>query len=168
MSSAGAARSSRWGPGIVSSPPLPAHELFTPIGLSQYLDSGAGQALVAAHRGDRNAAAAALGAQAREAQAWRREQAQQLFERSPERYPGGVSEALARVGPPPGGAGVTLSGTSAEIEALSRRVDPVVPGFRVIAPEAPDNRVKVGTRFDDFGHVIDEPDMTLPPWRREG
>jgi hypothetical protein len=144
--------------------PLPAHEAHTAFGLSAYLDSAAGQALVAAHRGDRAAAANSLYAQAQADQAWRRQQAQEMFDRNPARYPGGVGEALSRVGPPPG-PGIQLSGTSEEIEKMSRRVDPLGGGFRVIAPEAPDNRVTVGTKMDSYGLVIDDPELTRGPWQ---
>jgi hypothetical protein len=146
--------------------PPPAHEAFTAFSLGAYLDSAAGQALIAAHRGDRNAAASALAAQAQADQAWRHEQAQAMFDRNPARYPGGVGEALARVGPPHGGPASQLSGTSADLEAMGRRADPLGGMFRVVAPEVPDNTVKVGLQLDQYGQVVDDPSLTRPPWQR--
>ena len=146
--------------------PLPAREAFTPFGMGAWLDTGAGQAKIIAHGGDSNAAAAELASEAKAAEAWRREQAEQLYERNPDRYPGGVAEAKTRIGPPPA-SGTHLTGTSAEIEAMSRRTDPRGGGFRVIAPEAPDTTVSVGGTLDEFGHVINDPALTQAPWNRE-
>ena len=146
--------------------PPPPHEAFTAHSLGAYLDTAAGQALIAAHGGSRAAAANAMYAQEQADQAWRREQAVQMFDRNPARYPGGVGEAMARVGPPPGG-GTHLSGTSAELEKMGRRTDPLGGVFKVVAPEAGDDTVKVGTRLDSYGHVIDNPELTRPPWQRD-
>jgi hypothetical protein len=145
----------------------PAREQFTPFGIGAWLDTAAGQAQIAAHNGDRYAAQAAMEEQAQADEAWRRKQAELVYERNPDRYPGGVAEAKQRVGAAPAG-GPTLAGTSAEIEAMSRRCDPRGGGFRVVAPEVPDTSVAVGTQMDAYGRVIDDPALTQAPWTRSG
>lgn len=153
-------------PAEVLAPP-PPHEAFTSYSLGRYLDSPAGQALIAAHRGDRHAAANALAAQEMADERWRRDQAQLMYDRNPARYPSGVGEAMARVGRPPA-TGIHLAGTSAELEAMGRRGDPRSGVFRVVAPEAGDTTVAVGTRLDSYGRVVDEPELTQAPWQKGG
>ena len=156
-------------PGLCGKPgdpvALPAREPFTPYGMGQWLDTAAGKAAIAAHNGDRYAAQKALEDQAHADEAWRREQGQRVYERDPNRYQGGAVEAQTRVGSAPPG-GPQLTGTSAEIEAMGRRVDPLGGAFRVIAPEVPSNTVRVGVAMDKHGNVIDNPELTRPPWQR--
>ena len=145
--------------------PPPPREAFTPFSLGYYLDSPAGQALVLQFGGDRNAAAASLEQNAHEEQAWRRARAQEMYDRDPARYPGGMGEALARVGRPAGGGGAFLAGKSADLEALSRR-NPGASGFRVLGPEPRDDTMNVGHGIDRYGAVVNDPELTRPPWQR--
>jgi hypothetical protein len=147
-------------------PRLPAREAFTTPGLGEWLDTGAGQAFIQLqHHGSRDAARAALNAQEEAAHTWRQERAGEMYARNPERYPGGMAEALARVPDPP--AGTFWSGSSQDAEQMSAWTDPTGDGFRVIAPERKDVTIRVGTFMDGNGNVIHDPSLVAPPWRRE-
>lgn len=139
-------------------------EAFTPSSMGAYLDSPGGWALRLQHDGDRNAAANALVQDAQQAERWRREQAQILYDRDPSRYIGGLGEALARVGQPPGGGGAYLAGDSDELARVSRRVP---GGALVVGAEPRDDRLRVGTELDAAGNVVDNPELVRPPWSRQ-
>jgi hypothetical protein len=147
-------------------PRLPAREAFTTSGLGEWLDTGAGQSFIQLqHHGSRDAAKAALAAREADANAWRRERAGEMYARNPERYPGGMAEAMARVPDP--AAGNYWSGSAQDAEQLSTRTDPTGGGYRVIAPERKDATTRVGTFMDENGNVIHDPSLVTPPWRQE-
>jgi len=145
-------------------PPPPAREVFTNSSLGHWLDTPAGTVAIHQARGDRSQAVNAMVEDSQAAERWRREQAQAMYDRDPSRYPSGVGEALARVGAPPGGAGVYLAGEAEDLARMSRRVP---GGGWVVSPETTDTTTVVGQYVDQDGRVINDPSLTAPPWQRD-
>jgi hypothetical protein len=140
---------------------LPSRETFSTQGMNHWLDSPGGQAL-AAQYGGRAQAAQALAEAERADRAWRREQAADRSERYPDRYPGGVDDAMRDVHAA-GGGGAQLQGTEDDIAAAARRADPARPWLVIKGvPDASVGGVSMGP--DGRVHTAD----TRPPWQREG
>jgi hypothetical protein len=135
-------------------------EHLTAQGINAYLDTPAGEVLVAQHGGRHQAAAALARAEAADRE-WRRAQASARAERYPERYPT-VSDALRDIPDPVGGGGAQLTGSTDDIVAAGRRVDPSA-GWRNLGGELPDGAAEGITQSPGRGVVAAD---TRPPWRR--
>lgn len=141
-------------------PPPPHREKFNSQGINAYLDTGGGLALQAQH-GSRYAAAQAIADGDRADLARRRELAESLADRYPNRYPT-VGDAMRDVASPPGGGGAFLVGTAEEIARAFTRVDPLC-GARVIGEEKDRTSIALAAQGPDGRYA--EAD-TRPPWRR--
>ena len=135
-------------------------EHFTRQGMQSYLDTPGGLTLAAQH-GSREQAAAAIARDEALDRAWRRAQAIAKAERHPEVYPS-VDDAMIAIPDPAGGGGTWLSGTTDEIVAAYRWVNPGC-GARNLGPEIEDGAVAGVTQGPGRGL---EPADTRPPWRR--
>ena len=131
--------------------------------MQSYLDTPGGLTLAAQH-GSREQAAAAI-ARAEEAdRAWRRAQAVAKAERYPSVYPS-VDDAMMAVPDPVGGGGTWLTGSTDEIVAAVRWINPAT-GIRNLGPEIEDGAVQGVTQGP--GRQSLEPADVRPPWQREG
>lgn len=137
-------------------------EAFTGQTLNYWLDTPAGVMATALHGGRQRAAAAV--AQADEAdRAWRRQQAVSKAERFPARYPT-VDDAMMDVGNPAGGGGAWLMGSTDEIVAAVRWVNPAA-GVRNLGGEPETGEVEGAVQAP--GRPGFEPADTRPPWNRD-
>jgi hypothetical protein len=137
-----------------------SREHFTAQSLNSWLDTPAGQAYTAMH-GSRAAAAAAM-AQAEDAdRTWRRQRADEKFERYPDRYES-PTHAMRDVPDPLGGGGAWMTGSTDEIVAAGRRVDPAA-GWRNLGGDVPDAAAKGYTVAPDGRVNLAD---TRPPWTR--
>ena len=135
-------------------------ERFTARGLNGWLDSPAGLMLSAQH-GSRHAAAAAMVRAEAADRDWRRQQAEAKAERYPDRY-ASVADAMRDVPDPRGGGGAWLTGSTDEIVAAARRIDPT-RGIRNLGSEPESGAVEGITSGPGRGL---EPADTRPPWAR--
>lgn len=145
--------------------PPPGRENFNARGLNAWLDSNAGQVLVAQWDG-RQAAAQALADAAEADRAWRRQQAIPRAEQFPGRFPS-VDDAANAIGDPAGGPSAVLGGMkvkSRDIADAARRADPSKPWH--VIEEMPDASVHAISQGPGTGgpHLAD----TRPPWARGG
>jgi hypothetical protein len=134
---------------------------FDRRGINAYLDTPGGLMLAAQHGSRDRAAAALAGAEAAD-RAWRRAQAVDKAERHPEAYPT-VDDAMNAVPDPLGGGGAWIQGSTDEIVAAVRWINPAT-GIRNLGGEPDDGAVE--------GMVLPpgrypEPADTRPPWNRE-
>jgi hypothetical protein len=136
-------------------------EHLTGQGINAYLDTAGGKALAAQYRG-RQQAAAALAQQESADRAWRQQQATARAERYPERYPT-VADAMRDVPDPLGGGGAWMAGTTDEIVAAGRWVDPTA-GWRNVGAELPDGAISGVAQSPGRDLVAAD---TRPPWARE-
>jgi hypothetical protein len=140
--------------------PLPGRENFSTQGLNQWLDTPGGRALKMV-TGGRQQAAAALAADAAEAQTWRQDKARAARERYPGRWRT-FDDALFDVPDAQAGSLSVFSGTADELVAASRWADPTWK-IRNLGDDLPDSKVN--------GIVVGpgsapEPVNTANPWDR--
>jgi hypothetical protein len=119
--------------------------------------------MLSAQHGSREAAAAAMMRAEETDRAWRRTQAVAKAERHPEAYPS-VDDAMMAIPDPVGGGGTWLQGSTDEIIAAVRWVNPAT-GMRNLGGEPEDGAVQ-GV-VSGPGRPGMEPADTRPPWQRE-
>ena len=139
-------------------------EHHTAQSLNAWLDTPAGEALAAMHGGRYQAAAAMAEAEAQD-RAWRRQQAEARFERFPGRYES-PAHAMADIADPAGGPAMWLEGSTDEVVAQGRRVNPAA-GWRNLGGEMPDAVAEGVVQMPGrAGQAAVAPADTRPPWRR--
>ena len=137
-------------------------EHFTTPGVNAWLDTPAG-VMMSAQCGSRQAAISALAEADAADRAWRRQQAIRRAEMFPGRY-ASVDDAMIAIPDPAGGFAAQLEGTTDDIVAAVRRVDPT-QRVKNLGGDLPDGAVS-GIAQGPVGgpHAAD----TRPPWQREG
>jgi hypothetical protein len=134
-------------------------EHFTSQTLNAWLDTAGGMAWVVQHGGRAQAAAAMARQEAADRQ-WRLERATEKAERYPERY-ASVADALRDIPEPLGGGGAQLTGSTDDIVAKARRIDPLArwhnAGYEQVSEDG-----GVYTYTNDGMVAAD----TRPPWQR--
>ena len=129
--------------------------------VNAYLDTPGGL-MLAAQYGSRQAAAAALVQDDANKRAWRRSIAAAKAENYPDVWPS-VDDAMRAVPDPVGGFGAQLNGTTDEIVAKVRRIDPS-RGIQNLGEAPQTGQPATALVYTPDGNTVQAD--TRPPWQR--
>lgn len=139
----------------------PIRENMTSQQVQAYLDTPGGL-MLSAQYGSRQAAAAALVQDDALKRQWRRQVAAAKFENYPDVWPS-VDDAMRAVPDPVGGFGAQLNGSTDEIVAKVRRIDPS-RGVQNLGEAPQDGKPARALVYTPDGSTVLAD--TRPPWQR--